>query len=78
MMDELNKKIHTLKKGIRMAINESGLALGVVELALDSIRAEILQNELFIANSELANVQEQPVEESEVKADGIHEDNVGE
>ena len=61
-----------------MAINKSELALGVVEIALDSIRAEILQNELFIANSELVNVQEQLAEESEVKTNGLHENNVGE
>lgn len=53
-MDELNKKIHILKQKMRMAINESGLALGVVELALDSLRAEVMQQELFMANNELA------------------------
>lgn len=77
MMDELNKSIHILKQKIRIAINESGLALGVVELALDSLRAEVLQNELFIANNELANQQEQPVE-SEVEPDGLYENSVGE
>lgn len=76
-MDELNEKIHVLKQKIRMAINESGLALGVVELALDSIRAEVLQNELFIANNELANRCEQP-EESEVETNGLHENELGE
>lgn len=75
-MDELNKKIHILKQKMRMAINESGLALGVVELALDSLRAEVLQNELFMANNELANQQERPVE-SEVEPDGIHKNSVG-
>ena len=47
-MDELNKKLHIMKQKMRIAINESGLALGVVELALDSLRAEVLQNELLI------------------------------
>lgn len=75
-MDELNKKIHILKQKMRMAINESGLALGVVELALDSLRAEVLQSELFIANNEIANQQESPAE-SEVKPDGIHKNSVG-
>lgn len=75
-MDELNKKIHILKQKMRMAINESGLALGVVELALDSLRAEVLQNELFMANNELANQQERPVE-SEVEPDGIYKNSVG-
>ncbi len=63
-MDELNKKIHVMKQKIRMAINESGLALGVVELALDSLRAEVLQNELFMANNELANEGEKPIAET--------------
>lgn len=76
MMDELNKKIHILKQKMRMAINESGLALGVVELALDSLRAEVMQQELFMANNELANQQEQPVE-SEVEPDGIYKNSVG-
>ena len=62
-MDELNNKIHVMKQKIRMAINESGLALGVVELALDSLRAEVLQNELFMANNELANQGEKPIAE---------------
>ena len=62
-MDELNKKIHILKQKMRIAINESGLALGVVELALDSLRAEVLQNELFMANNELANEGEKPTAE---------------
>ena len=75
-MDELNKKIHILKQKMRMAINESGLSLGVVELAIDSLRAEVLQNELFMANNELANQQERPVE-SEVEPDGIHKNSVG-
>ena len=75
-MDELNKKIHILKQKMRMAINESGLALGVVELALDSLRAEVMQQELFMANNELANQQEKPVE-SEVEPNGIHEDDMG-
>lgn len=76
MMDNLNKKIHILKQKMRMAVNESGLALGVVELALDSLRAEVLQNELFMANNELANQLERPVE-SEVEPDGIHKNSVG-
>jgi hypothetical protein len=76
MMDELNKKIHILKQKMRMAINESGLALGVVELALDSLRAEVMQQELFMANNELANQQEKPVE-SEVEPNGVHEDDMG-
>lgn len=66
-MDELNKKIHILKQKMRMAINESGLALGVVELALDSLRAEVMQQELFMANNELANQQEKPVESDQFK-----------
>ena len=74
-MDELNKKIHILRQKMRMAINESGLALGVVELALDSLRAEVMQQELFIANNELANQQEQPVE-SEVEPNGVFENSV--
>lgn len=74
-MDELNKKIHILKQKMRMAINESGLALRVVELALDSLRAEVLQNELFMANNELANKQESPVE-SEVEPNGVFENSV--
>lgn len=75
-MDELNKKIHILKQKMRMAINESGLALGVVELALDSLRAEVMQQELFTANNELANQQEWPVE-SEVEPNGVFENSVG-
>jgi hypothetical protein len=75
-MDELNKQIHILKQKMRMAINESGLALGVVELALDSLRAEVMQQELFMANNELAHQQERLVE-SEVEADGIHENDMG-
>lgn len=75
-MDELNKKIHILKQKIRMAINESGLALGVVELALDSLRAEVMQQELFMANNELANQQDRPVE-SEVEPDDIHKNPMG-
>lgn len=74
-MDELNKKIHILKQKMRMAINESGLALGVVELALDSLRAEVMQQELFLANNALANKQESPVE-SEVEPNGIFENSV--
>ena len=74
-MDELNKKIHILKQKMRMAINESGLALGVVELALDSLRAEVMQQELFMANNELANKQESPVE-SEVEPNGVFENSV--
>ena len=75
MMDELNKKIHILKQKMRMTINESGLALGVVELALDSLRAEVMQQELFMANNELANKQESPVE-SEVEPNGVFENSV--
>lgn len=74
-MDELNKKIHILKQKMRMAINESGLAIGVVELALDSLRAEVMQQELFMANNELANQQESPVE-SEVEPNGVFENSV--
>ena len=74
-MDELNKKIHILKQKMRMAINESGLALGVVELALDSLRAEVMQQELFMANNELANQQESHVE-SEVEPNGVFENSV--
>lgn len=74
-MDELNKKIHILKQKMRMAINESGLALGVVELALDSLRAEVMQQELFMANNELAKQQESPVE-SEVEPNGVFENSV--
>lgn len=74
-MDELNKQIHILKQKMRMAINESGLALGVVELALDSLRAEVMQQELFMANNELANQQERPVE-SEVEPNGVFENRV--
>ena len=75
MMDNLNKQIHILKQKMRMAINESGLALGVVELALDSLRAEVMQQELFMANNELANQQESPVE-SEVEPNGVFENSV--
>ena len=74
-MDELNKNIHILKQKMRMAINESGLALGVVELALDSLRAEVMQQELFMANNELAKQQESPVE-SEVEPNGVFENSV--
>ena len=74
-MDELNKQIHILKQKMRMAINESGLALGVVELALDSLRAEVMQQELFMANNELAKQQESPVE-SEVEPNGVFENSV--
>lgn len=74
-MEELNKKIHILKQKMRMTINESGLALGVVELALDSLRAEVMQQELFMANNELANKQESPVE-SEVEPNGVFENSV--
>ena len=74
-MDELNKQIHILKQKMRMTINESGLALGVVELALDSLRAEVMQQELFMANNELANQQESPVE-SEVEPNGVFENSV--
>lgn len=77
-MDELNKKLHILKQKVRMAVNESGLPLSVVEVVLDSLRAEVLQNELFVLNNSIVNrEQAQPVEESEVKADGLHEDNMG-
>lgn len=75
-MDELNKKIHIVKQKIRVAINESGLALEVVELILDSIRAEVLQNELFVLNNSLINNEQ--IVESEVEMNGLHEDNVGE
>lgn len=71
-MDELNKKIHIVKQKIRVAINESGLALEVVELILDSIRAEVLQNELFVLNNSLINNEQ--IVESEVETNGIHED----
>lgn len=74
-MDELNKQIHILKQKMRMTINESGLALGVVELVLDSLRAEVMQQELFMANNELANQQERPVE-SEVEPNGVFENSV--
>lgn len=74
-MDELNKKIHILKQKTRMAINESGLALGVVELALDSLRAEVMQQELFMANNELANQQEKPVE-SDGESNDVFENSV--
>lgn len=78
-MDELNKKLHILKQKIRMAVNESGLPLSIAELALDSIRAEVLQNELFVLNNSIVNSEQaQPVGESEVETNGIHEDNVGE
>lgn len=78
-MDELNKKLHILKQKIRMAVNESGLPLSIAELALDSIRAEVLQNELFVLNNSIVNSEQaQPVGESEVKADGIHENELGE
>lgn len=78
-MDELNKKLHILKQKIRMAVNESGLPLSVVEIVLDSLRAEVLQNELFVLNNSIVNSEQaQPVGESEVKADGIHENELGE
>lgn len=65
-MNELNKKLHVLKTKIRTAINESGLALEVVDLVLESVRTEVLQNELFAINNSLLQQPESEVAENDL------------
>ena len=46
-MDELTRRVNTLKQKIRMAINESQLPLVIAENILDAIKAEIIQQEYY-------------------------------
>lgn len=54
-MEEIDKRIFTLKRAIRMAINESGLSMVIAENILDSIKAEIIQQEYYALASGILN-----------------------
>ena len=51
-MEEIDKRLFTLKRAIRMAINESGLSMVIAENILDAIKAEIIQQEYYALASE--------------------------
>ena len=51
-MEEIDKRLFKLKRAIRMAINESGLSMVIAENILDSIKAEIIQQEYYVLATE--------------------------
>lgn len=46
-MEEIDKRLFTLKRAIRMAINESELSLSIVENVLDAIKSEVIQQNCY-------------------------------
>ena len=51
-MEEIDKRIFTLKRAIRSAINESYISLTIVENVLDAIKSEVIQQEYYALASE--------------------------
>ena len=64
-MEELERRIHTCKYEIRMAINKARLPLSMIDILLESIRAETLSIELATLKQDIVSqVQEmEPVPE---------------
>ena len=72
-MEEIDKRLFTLKRAIRMAINESGLSMVIAENILDSIKAEIIQQEYYaLASESLSTDSGETNESTNTEEEGVN------
>jgi len=74
-MDELDRRIHTLKKELRKAINKGGLSYSIVETVLDALKAECLQMENYALREQLEESEEKKNDHAELQTEPDPEPN---